>query len=101
MTAPTAPPAPPNTNRTNLTATSVAPNPAPTPVTAQVAVAAVVADVQSDVQAAELLAANARTEYDNLSQDAQRRIHQLINDLEVAEATALPFIHTLFGAKVK
>lgn len=75
----------------------------------------VAADVVSDAEAAkaaagtpqgqavkvdaEQLYAAVRAEYESLSPGLQGRIHQLLNDLEVAGSTALPAIHSIFGAK--
>lgn len=53
---------------------------------------AVKADVVAD-------AASARAEYDRLSEASKGKLHQLINDLEQLENSALSAIHGFFGAK--
>lgn len=86
------------------------PTPDPTPVPAESfgqAAAQVVSDVQSDIAATEAAVAGsvvplweqARAEYDLLEPAAKSRIHALLNDLEVLRASALPALHTFFGAK--
>lgn len=70
--------------------------------TEQQAVAQVQADISSDVTAVKgaltNVAAQARMEYEQLSEAAKAKLHTLLNDLEQAGGKTLAGIHTLFGA---
>src|ERR1700722_4506383 len=71
-------------------------------IASDVAAAQAVADsagVEAVKSGAETLYTNARAEYDALTPALQARLHQLLNDLEVAGSVSLGSIHTLFGAK--
>lgn len=79
----------------------VAGTPAPTPTPAQAA-AQVKGDIAGDISASkgaiQTVAAQARVEYDALSEAAKGRIHTLLNDIESAFSVSLANIHSLFGA---
>jgi|ERR1700722_4078510 len=78
--------------------------PAPEPITTPAgAVAQLQIDIMDDVVATKgalsSVAAQARTEYETLSEPARGRLHQALNDIETAFNVSLGGIHTLFGVK--
>jgi hypothetical protein len=85
-----------------VTGTPVPPPPEPITTPAG-AVAQLQLDIMDDVAATKgalsNVAAQARTEYEALSEPARGRLHQALNDLESAFSVSLAGIHTLFGVK--
>jgi hypothetical protein len=90
-----------------VTAAPPTPPPAPPVPTPGQSIAQVQADIASDTTAVKgalvYVAAQARSEYDSLSEAAKGRFHTLLNDLEHAgadgKAIVLAGMHSLFGEK--
>jgi hypothetical protein len=58
----------------------------------------VASDAAATKAAVQTVAAQARVEYDALSNAAKARIHTLLNDVESMFSVSLANMHTLFGA---
>jgi hypothetical protein len=60
-------------------------------------------DIMSDTVAVKgalsAVAADARKEYEQLSEVARGQFHQFLNDIEIKFGIPMPAAHTLFGAK--